>query len=136
MILRKGEEPLTDYIPSDVYIVTTQCMSGDGYEYSDRTIQFKSTEEGLLKDFLKILQIFYSLSWNEGCDEELLMKTISAYSNTAWDRYTEYVGWDVTSDYNRHRSPCYTSVEYIDSDHVRYPITILDDDCNPIKMRR
>lgn len=105
-----------------------RAMSGDADHYEHKTSTFNSVAE--LEKYFSLVDAFCRLSWNAGCDDKAVRyavkvaaKLVNLNSDEAWDWYTDFIGYDVTSD-GHLASPDNVWVTYFDEHGLEHDVTI------------
>lgn len=115
----------------DVWRLHIKSMSGDADEFNTVVKDFKDLME--MERHLKVIAAFFTLSWNQGCDDELARETMLKVAlEQGWDKgqfgdfHYDMVGRDVTySDVMRR--PHKMWVTYFDNVGVEHHVNIMKD---------
>lgn len=115
--------------PKLTWRLTTKVMSGDADHYEDKVIDFYSEEPAQLKElnlYLNMLKAFFSLSWNQGCNQDRIRSEVEKAGEAcgyepdlAYTYYSDYVGPDITWNENRAR-PDKTKLTWFDENRIEH----------------
>lgn len=101
----ENPEPIKN-APTSVFELVVTSMHGDGDLYTTES-SFSDNEEELLPK-LKVLEAFFNLSWNAGCDNNTVIAAIKAVDfpdGDALDFYSDIVGYEKLNDSGYFASP-------------------------------
>jgi len=122
----KKPEPIKNK-PTSCFELLVTSMHGDADLYTTQS-DFSDTEEELIPK-LKVLEAFFNLSWNAGCDNRTVVKAIEAVDfpdGDARDFYGDIVGYDKRSDSGDYASPESIKLFWYDASGVKHICKIHD----------